>query len=82
MSNKLYGEGILGTVNGVVAVNNELTGAYQINVNQKIIELAYEEYSRRFKSQSLERIQERGGFSVFELLTLLADHITELKERS
>lgn len=46
---------------------------------ESILRLAHEEYSM-YHNQSFERIQERGGFGVMEVITLLADHINRLKE--
>ena len=36
-----------------------------------IAEQAYEEYSKKHRSQSLERLASRGGFGWFELIHLL-----------
>ncbi len=40
----------------------------------RVLRLAHEEYSRHH-NQSLERIQDRGGFSVLEVIELLSDRI-------
>lgn len=41
-----------------------------------IAELAYEEYSHLYGSQqSFDRLHERGGFGVAEIIALLADRI-------
>ncbi len=42
------------------------------------LRLAHEEYSRHH-SQSLERIQQRGGFSVLEVIDLLATRVKRLE---
>ncbi len=45
-----------------------------------ILKLAHDEYRAQGHSQSLERIQERGGFGVFEIVRLLADGIERQAE--
>jgi hypothetical protein len=43
-------------------------------------ELAYEEYSSRYgTSQSLERLAERHGFGVYEIIELLTAKLTRTK---
>lgn len=50
-------------------------------LDERIARLAYEEYERQYgNSQSFERLHQRGGFSVGEVITLLADAL--LRERS
>lgn len=45
-------------------------------------EQAYVEYSARFgTSQSLERLNERGGFEVKEIIQLLCDRISRQEEK-
>ena len=41
------------------------------NIPWWLAELAYEHYVRLFGTQSLERLAERGGFGMLELLALL-----------
>lgn len=43
-------------------------------VSERIALIAYDEYVKRYgPNQSFERLHERGGFSVGELIDLLAD---------
>jgi len=46
------------------------------------LRLAHAEYERQFDGQSYERMQERGGFSLLEVVRLLADHVERLKAES
>lgn len=47
----------------------------KIRVPWSVAEKAYAVYSRRYgNGQSLERLAERGGFGVVELISLLADY--------
>ena len=48
-------------------------------ISEDIVRLAYAEYHKQHPAQSFERIQERGGFGVHEVIRLLADHIERLK---
>jgi len=46
-----------------------------------ILRLAYEEYVRQYgKRQSFEQIQDRRGFGIGEVISLLADYVERLKE--
>lgn len=47
-------------------------------IPEEIARIAHVEYARRH-SQTFERLQERGGFSVAEVIMLLADTITRLE---
>lgn len=46
---------------------------------ESILRLAHEEYAKQCPGQDFERIQQRGGFSLFEIVRLLADHCERLK---
>ena len=43
-----------------------------------ILRLAHAEYERQHHGQDYERMQERGGLSVLEVVRLLADHVERL----
>ncbi len=45
---------------------------------EHVLRLAHAEYTRRFPGQDFERIQERHGFGLFEVVGLLADHLDHL----
>jgi hypothetical protein len=47
---------------------------------ESILRLAHAEYERQFPGQSYERMQQRGGLSVFEVVRLLADYVERLEE--
>ena len=44
-------------------------------IPESIHRLAWQEYARQHPGQSYERMQERGGLSVLEMLRLLADYV-------
>lgn len=45
-------------------------------VSERIARIAYDEYVKRYgPNQSFERLHERGGFSVGELIDLLAEAV-------
>ena len=47
---------------------------------EPVLRLAFAEYERRFgRSQSYERMQERGGLNVLEIIGLLADRVLTLE---
>lgn len=48
-------------------------------ISHEIHQLAYEEYRRQHPQHTYERMQERGGLSVLEIVRLLADHVERLK---
>lgn len=64
--------------------NDEINGVVQPAIirglPESILLLAHEEYAAQGHSQSFERIQERGGFGVMEVIALLADHLERLKQ--
>ncbi len=78
-SKKYYGANILGFTNSIVQVDPVLNGAYSIQIDEEILKLAHEEYKAQNHTQTFEQIQARGGFGVFEIITLLADHVERLK---
>lgn len=47
-------------------------------IPESIQRLAHAEYERQHPGQSYERMQERGGLSVLEIVRLLADHVERL----
>lgn len=49
-------------------------------IPEGIARLAYDEYAARYGTdQSFERLHERGGFGVLEIVTLLADRVERLQ---
>ncbi|CAI2035885.1 Uncharacterised protein [Serratia fonticola] len=51
-----------------------------VDINIEIAQEAHKEYAAQFgKGQSLERLCERGGFSWYELASLLYDRIKRLE---
>lgn len=48
-------------------------------ISEVILRLAQEEYDKQHPGQPYARMQERGGLSVCEVITLMADHIERLK---
>ena len=47
-------------------------------IPESIQRLAHAEYERQHSGQDYERMQERGGLSVLEIVRLLADHVERL----
>lgn len=45
---------------------------------EHVLRLAQAEYERRFSGQDYERMQERGGLGVLEVVALLADYVERL----
>jgi len=45
---------------------------------ESILRLAHSEYEKQHRGQDYERMQERGGLSVLEVVRLLADHCERL----
>lgn len=58
---------------GVTQVPLALKRVESVTVPEPILRLASAEYDRQFSGQPYERIQERGGFSLMEVINLLAD---------
>jgi hypothetical protein len=55
-------------------------GVRGIKIPWELAEEAYEEYSKRYgTSQSLERLAERGGFGVEEIVWLLVERIKRIE---
>ena len=75
---KYYCSDVEGATGGVVQIDSQIHGNRSIQLNEEILKLAHEEYARHHR-QSFERIQQRGGFSVLEVVALLADHVEHLK---
>ncbi|OCJ44091.1 hypothetical protein [Serratia sp. 14-2641] len=62
----------------MIKVPVQKTKAVEIKI--EIAQEAYKEYAAQFgKGQSLERLCERGGFSWYELASLLYDRIKRLE---
>lgn len=57
------------------------SGHRTLRLSERIMRLAQDEYDRQFPGQPYERIQQRGGLSVLEVVGLLADHVERLKGR-
>ncbi len=49
---------------------------------EPLVRLAWEAYFRRHKSQTFERLHERGGFGLMEIVALLADNAEFWKRRA
>ena len=47
-------------------------------LSESILRLAQAEYEVQYQGQDYERIQERGGLSVLEVIRLLADYVERL----
>lgn len=62
---------------GVMQVDFSLTEGIP-TMNETVLRLAHAEYKQQYHGQDYERIQERGGFSVLEVIRLLADHVERL----
>ena len=69
---------------GVMQVDNELRESVirfrgkQPTMNETVLRLAHAEYERQHSGQDYERMQQRGGLSVLEVVRLLADHVERL----
>lgn len=48
-------------------------------IPESIQRLAHAEYTRQHPGQSYERMQDRGGLSVLEMIRLLADYVERLR---
>jgi len=48
-------------------------------IPESIHQLAHAEYEKQHPGQSYERMQERGGLSVLEIVRLLADYVERLR---
>ena len=49
-----------------------------IRLSEQILRLAHAEYEKQHPGQDYERMQQRGGLSVLEVVGLLADHVERL----
>lgn len=63
---------------GIVQVGSPLREAVRDNTRQvtlpePILRLAQDEYDLQYSGQPYERMQERGGLSIYEVIGLLAD---------
>ncbi len=54
------------------------TRARPFTLPEHVLRLAHAEYARRYPGQDFERIQERHGFGLLEVVGLLADHLDRL----
>lgn len=61
---------------GVVQSSNMTT-----QLPEAILRRAHEEYAKQHPGQTYERIQERGGFGLTEIISLLADAL-DIKEET
>ena len=72
---------------GIYQIDTELEPAVRRFQNRRptlpesILRLAHAEYERQFSGQDYERMQERGGLSILEVVRLLADHCERLGGR-
>jgi len=58
---------------GKVQVGSDLRSQTGVMMPEQILRRAHQEYALRFSGQDYERMQERGGLGVIELIMLLAD---------
>lgn len=65
-------------LSGVAQVDDQLQRHHSIRLSEPILRLAQAEYERQYPGQDYERIQERGGLSVIEVVKLLADYVERL----
>ena len=69
---------------GVMQRDTSLTDVYWSRepsartLPESILRLAHAEYERQYRGQDYERMQQRGGLSVLEVLRLLADYAERL----
>ena len=79
MRGKWYGN--VGDYQGateVVQIDSRLSQPRRLALRlpEPILRRAHEEYVSQYPGQSFDRIQERGGFGVLELVGLLADALS------
>ena len=68
---------------GVVQVDSQFRDRdIRPSLPESILRLAWEEYHRQHPGQSFERIQQRGGFWISEVTSLLADYVERLEAAS
>lgn len=60
---------------GVAQVSLHLQRKDSIDLPEPILRLAQAEYDRQFPGQPYERMQQRGGLSLLEIINLLADSL-------
>ena len=74
-----------GDVSSYAGVQTEdrcvVQGCSVTTIPLSIAEIAHDEYSAQGHKQPLDRINERGGFGIYEVITLLADHVNRLKSQ-
>lgn len=56
-------------------LRNHIDKYLECNIPKSLLLLVHEEYKAQGHSQSFERIQERGGFYIEEVIHLLADSV-------
>lgn len=71
------------TPKGVMQVDVEFSASTRRRegnpmMHETILRLAHAEYERQHHGQDYERMQERGGLSVLEVVRLLADYVERL----
>lgn len=78
-----YGHLLHGGARGVVQVDarllQERRHPERFTLPEDVLRLAQAEYDIQHPGQPYERMQERGGLSVLEIVGLLADHVERLK---
>lgn len=52
-----------------------------VRITWDMAEEIYKEYSAQFSGQTLERLAERGGFGVYEAISLLCQRIKRIEGR-
>ena len=69
---------------GIFQIDNELDPIVirhqgkRPTLPESILRLAHAEYERQHRGQDYERMQQRGGLSILEVVRLLADHVERL----
>lgn len=72
-----------GRPTGAVQVDHQIGPpglAVSFQLDEEILRLAHREYVAQHNRQTFERLQERGGFSLIELVCLLADGLARCEE--
>lgn len=63
---------------GVVQVEDQINRRYGLHLPEHVLRLAHAEYDRQHPGQPYERMQERGGLGILEVVGLLADYVDRL----
>lgn len=71
---------------GKVQVESQIRDAERrsegLRLPEQVLRLAQAEYDRQFPGQPYERMQQRGGLGVLEVVALLADYIERIEPPS